>query len=195
MPESSPARRSPIAPPRRLVAWDRTAVENSTHRIGLLSDTHGRAAVAHAAVRTLRAHGATMLIHLGDVGTDEVLEAMTGFDAHVVFGNCDADEAALARHADRLGITVHHPVGRLEIGGRTIVFSHGHMPELLNRAAAEGVDYVLHGHTHVQRDERRGRTRIINPGALCRAARFTVAILTPENDQLEFFDVVPEPCA
>jgi predicted phosphodiesterase len=34
------------------------------------------------------------------------------------------------------------------------------------RSAQQGqrYDYLLHGHTHVRRDERAGRTRIINPG-------------------------------
>jgi predicted phosphodiesterase len=53
----------------------------------------------------------------------------------------------------------------------------------------DGVDYLLHGHSHEVRDERVGRTRIINPGALCRAARYTAAILDPDADALEVLEV------
>ncbi|RLS46748.1 MAG: metallophosphoesterase, partial [Planctomycetota bacterium] len=53
----------------------------------------------------------------------------------------------------------------------------------------EGVDYLLHGHTHVCRDERHGATRIINPGALHRASEFTVALLDTDSDELQFLVV------
>jgi predicted phosphodiesterase len=49
---------------------------------------------------------------------------------------------------------------------------------------------VLHGHTHEIRDERVGLTRVINPGALHRAARYTAAVLEPASDRLEII-VVP----
>ncbi|MCA9286122.1 MAG: YfcE family phosphodiesterase [Phycisphaerales bacterium] len=160
-----------------------------TQRLGLLSDTHGRVEAASLAVRVLVERGATMLIHLGDIGSDSVLEELASIESHVVFGNCDLEEDALARHAERLGISVHHPAGRLVVDGRTIAFTHGHLPELLNRASAEGVDYILHGHTHEQRDERRGRSRIINPGALHRASPYSVAILVPATDTLEFIAI------
>ena len=44
-------------------------------------------------------------------------------------------------------------------------------------------DYLLQGHTHVPHDQRIGRTRLINPGALHRARTKTVATLdlTPGN--------------
>ena len=42
-----------------------------------------------------------------------------------------------------------------------IAFTHGHMPRLLDDAIREGVDYLLHGHTHQLRDERIERTRVI----------------------------------
>ena len=39
------------------------------------------------------------------------------------------------------------------------------------------------------RDERIGRTRVINPGALQRARRYTVALLDTEMDALELFEL------
>jgi predicted phosphodiesterase len=47
----------------------------------------------------------------------------------------------------------------------------------------------VHGHTHERRDERRGGTRIVNPGALHRAPAFTVAVLVPSEDRLDFLEV------
>jgi predicted phosphodiesterase len=50
-------------------------------------------------------------------------------------------------------------------------------------------DYLLHGHSHLTRDERVGRTRIINPGALHRAREKTVALLDTATDALKFITV------
>jgi predicted phosphodiesterase len=59
----------------------------------------------------------------------------------------------------------------------------------MDQALAEDVDYLLHGHTHELRDERVGATRIINPGALHRAPRYTAAILDPKADDLTIIEI------
>ena len=61
------------------------------------------------------------------------------------------------------------------------------MAHVLN---AQEHDYLLHGHTHVRRDERVGKVRIINPGALHRAREKTVAVLDTDTDRLTFVRVV-----
>ena len=157
--------------------------------LGVLSDSHGRAAMTRHAIDALRAGGAETFIHLGDFETPDVLDELAGLDAHVVFGNCDADEAKLRRYAQSLSIAVHHPAGRLRIGDRTVAFTHGHLERELQTALQEEADYLLHGHTHVVRDERVGATRVINPGALFRARRYTAALLIPAMDILTFVDV------
>lgn len=157
-------------------------------RIGLLADSHGYAGTTEAAVALLRDHGAEMLIHLGDVGTIQALEALTALPARVVFGNCD-DIDTLSIAAARLGIAVDHPAGRIDIDGKSIVFTHGHIESHMHQAIEDAATYLLHGHTHVARDDRFGRTRIINPGALHRAARYTAALLDPARDALEFLEI------
>jgi predicted phosphodiesterase len=54
---------------------------------------------------------------------------------------------------------------------------------------AQEHDYLLQGHTHVRLDECVGRTRIINPGALHRAAVKTVVTLDTRADRLLPFEV------
>lgn len=167
-------------------------------RVGLLSDSHGRAAITREAAKLLVARGAQVLIHLGDVGSDAVIDAMVdAVDGHglplppvyVVFGNCDDDAAALGRYAESLGVRASW-VGRLNAGGKTVAFLHGHQGgAAVNPLLEEGVDYLCHGHTHRATDERVGRTRVINPGALFRAAKHTVALLDTSSDRLEFFTV------
>ena len=158
-------------------------------RIGCLSDSHGRADRVTAAMTLLTAHGAEVFIHLGDLGDDDVIAAMAGHQVHVVFGNCDWDESSLQRACAHHGVHVDHPIGRLEFDGRVVAYTHGHRPELMDVALADGVDWLLHGHTHQVRDERIGRTRIINPGALQRARRYTVGLLDTESDSLDVLEI------
>ncbi|MCC7407812.1 MAG: metallophosphoesterase family protein [Phycisphaeraceae bacterium] len=202
--------------------------------IGLLSDSHGQFKVTQTAVNLLLSRGAEILIHLGDVcservidtlapvgvgvtapagsgqdsnfaalgsGTDvggRVREAASGAgggggggprEAYLVFGNADDDSLTLARYAQHLGIRVHPLAGRLELGRRSLVFTHGHDSTAIRQALRQGVSYLCHGHSHRPLDEQRGPTRVINPGALYRASVLTVAILDTEQDRVVFHEL------
>src|SRR5690606_18961183 len=133
--------------------------------------------------------GAELLLHLGDIETEAVIDELAGHNARIVFGNCDYDEQSLARYAELLDVHVDHPAGELTADGRRIVFTHGHLRGPVDAALRDGADYLLHGHTHEVRDERIGGTRLINPGALFRAPRYTVALLDPASDSLEFIEL------
>ena len=160
--------------------------------IGILSDSHGRDDTTRLAVARLIDAGAQSLVHLGDIGSVQVIDALIGHNARIVFGNCDWDAAGLAEYARHVGVVVDDPMGCLEITGKSIAYTHGHRGDLVQQAIAQGVDYLLHGHTHEIRNERFGRTRVINPGALFRAARYTAALLDPAADHVQFIDV-PRP--
>lgn len=156
--------------------------------LGILSDSHGQADRTRRAIEALQAAGATRFVHCGDVETEQVLDQLAGLDAHVVFGNCDPARS-LGRYADRLGLQVHHPMGRWQVDGRSIAFTHGDDPDLLQAAIDERADFLLHGHTHVRADTQVGATRVINPGALHRARPFTVALLVPATGELRSITV------
>ena len=148
-------------------------------------------------VQALLASGIDLLIHLGDVGSVEVIDELavtqpqTGrpVPARLVFGNTDWDAGALGNYATGLGVRVDHPVGRIELDPGELVFCHGHQPRALAQALAQDVRYLCHGHTHQASDTVSGSTRVINPGALCRAHRYTVAVLDTSADTLEFLAV------
>ena len=157
--------------------------------LGVLSDSHGHAETTARAVKTLVTHGAEMLLHLGDIGSDEVIDELVGHRARIVFGNCDDDIEAMTRYAGLVGVIVDHPMGRLEIDGCRIAFTHGHVESLMRAALDDGVDYLLHGHTHTVQDQRVGRTRVINPGALHRATRYTCALLDPSGNRVRWLEI------
>lgn len=145
-------------------------------------------------------HQAQVLIHLGDIGETEVIDALAvaGPDgkqvpAHLVFGNTDWDTHDLQAYAERLGISVDHPAGRLEVttdsGPGILAYTHGHDNRPMTRALKDNARYLCHGHTHLTTDHKQGQTRVINPGALCRAKEYTVALLDTETDDLTFIRI------
>ena len=186
--------------PALSLVWEGRALP----RIGLLSDSHGRSSTTRRAVELLVQHGAEMLLHLGDVGTVEVIDALVvalpdgngsgggeggQMPARLVFGNTDWDRLSLERYARELGVEVDDPVGWLNLsdsGKQTqLVYCHGDDPEPMNQAIKQEVKYLCHGHTHRFADTMQGATRVINPGALFRASQYTVAILDTQADRLE----------
>jgi putative phosphoesterase len=157
--------------------------------VGLISDSHSRWERTKRAIEALQAKGATTFIHCGDVEDDLVLDQLAGLDSHLVWGNCDWNHDSLARYATNIGITVHGDAGEITVDGKRIAFTHGHELPALRAAVTSSADYLIHGHTHELRDERNAGTRIINPGALHRAPRYTVATLEPATDQLTILEV------
>lgn len=168
-----------------------------SERLGILSDTHGDAARARRAIALLQARGASCIIHLGDVGGEEVLDLFAGIEALVLFGNTD-DARGLRRYAEALDIPVVHPAAIIETkstsrgrAGRPIRIgmTHGHLPDEIDRLFRSDLDILLHGHTHVARDEIIHGVRVMNPGALHRAERHTAMLLDLETGSAEWLDV------
>ncbi len=171
--------------------------------LGILSDTHGQRRRTADAVRVLRAAGAAALVHCGDVGAAGVLDELAGWRAWVVWGNCDRAVPELPAHAESLGVTAARATPLVfRLDGHTLAVFHGHEPAFArveHRAHSpvtaspddplRDCDYVLYGHLHVPRDERIGRLRVINPGALHRARTPTVATLDLRSDRLDFWQV------
>ncbi len=161
-------------------------------RIGLLSDSHGAVSRTADAVSLLLDQGAELLLHLGDVESEEVMDELIGHPVRLVLGNCDWNVKRLTSYAQFAGLTVDHPCGDLMIDDKRIVYTHGHIDRLMFEALDAEVDYLIHGHSHEVRDEHIGSTRVLNPGALYRASRYTVAVLDPLADNFQVFEV-PQP--
>ena len=158
--------------------------------IGILSDTHGRAETMAAAVAALRGCGAAFFIHCGDVGSEDVLDHLAGLPSAFIFGNTDFDRMSLTQYAQDRGITCYGNTGDLEIDGKRFALLHGDDERLKRRILdAQQHDYLLQGHTHVPHDDRVGRTRVINPGALHRAKVKTVALLDTASDSVSFITI------
>jgi putative phosphoesterase len=159
-------------------------------RIGIISDTHNRLPRTAAAVELLRGEGAEILIHCGDLTGAEVVLTCGVLPSYFVFGNNDADNVpALLRAIEKVGGDCLRWGGEVTLAGKRIAVAHGHMHTDVRRLLAAQPDYLLSGHSHIPSDTRAGPTRRINPGALHRAAEFTVALLDLETDGLRFLTV------
>jgi putative phosphoesterase len=158
-------------------------------RIGILSDTHDQVERTARAVRRLVDEGAEVLIHCGDLTGPEVVYECALRPAHFVFGNNDFDRTGLTRAMADVGAICLGRSGQVELGGKRIAVAHGDSAREIERLAAAAPDYLCFGHSHQAADGREGPTRWINPGALHRAARWTVALLNLEDDQLQFLSI------
>jgi len=162
-------------------------------KIGIVSDSHGKADRLRRALHLLRERGAEVLVHCGDVGSADCVAALaeTRLPAYAVAGNMDRHVRRLGDEAVRCGVHFSDDAAVVDIGGgRLLGVVHGNDEAALSRLLAdERVVYLCRGHTHRRSDDRAGGTRIINPGALHHARPATVALLDTESDTLESIEV------
>lgn len=161
--------------------------------VGILSDSHGKRKAVRRALELFDAENVEIFVHCGDVGDRAVFDEFVGRDVRFVWGNTDDPDGPLIAYLQTVGIAVPEEVPlRFEIGGKSFAVYHGHEGGFDEAVRTMDVDYLLHGHTHVWRNEKIGRRRVINPGALQRANPKTVAILNTTTDEVFFHEVVKE---
>ena len=143
-------------------------------KIGILSDTHGKAAMMASAVRLLRGGGAEYVIHCGDVGEVRLLDHLTAGPAAFVLGNNDWEEQEYRSYAQSLGILFFGHFGELELDGKRLAVMHGDDFRLRQEGVIDEQkhDYLLLGHSHVRAGSSpRAGAQLVNPGALFRQPR------------------------
>ena len=160
--------------------------------VGILSDSHGHPIPVQQAMALFDARGVEHIIHCGDIGGLEVFDELVGRRCTMVWGNTDVPGGGVLGYLQAAGLSAPQ-IGpaRVTLEGKTIAVFHGHERGFDTAVANLGVDYIFHGHTHECRDDRVGKTRIINAGALHRARRKTVAMLDTATDELTFHEIRP----
>ncbi len=146
-------------------------------RIAVISDTHSRTASVLAALQIMAERGVETILHCGDI-QDGATVRLFPAHTHFVFGNTDYDRNGIERAVADIGATLHGAWGQLELAGQTLALVHGDDRQLLHDLEhADAFDFLFHGHTHIAREHRTGKTRVINPGALQRVAVRTFLLL------------------
>lgn len=158
--------------------------------ICVLSDTHNNREAASKAVSRITELAPGLVIHCGDIQSPDMLDFFAELPVRFVFGNCDYEQDALISRAHDLGLHPPELSLELELHGKEIYVQHGHHDTALGLALqSQTFDYIFHGHSHQKCDEQDRRTRIINPGALYRAAEYTFASLNLATDELQFHSI------
>jgi putative phosphoesterase len=119
--------------------------------IGLISDTHGL--LRPQAMRAL--DGSDLIIHAGDVGDPEILEALkTLAPVFAVRGNVDTDQWALDLPETEV----------IEMDPATIYVLHDVHALDLDPVAA-GFQIIVSGHSHKPARSEKGGVLFLNPGS------------------------------
>jgi len=123
-------------------------------KVFVLADTHNKLPAKVLAL----ARTSDEIWHLGDVCAEAIVDELRaiGLPVVVVRGNCDSnDEWPLVVDLVRAGVK----------------FRLQHIPPEPRTLRREEADVVLHGHTHVPRNEKRDEILFLNPGCVTRPNR------------------------
>ena len=137
--------------------------------IFVLADTHNK--LPQSIVDLAR--DAEEIWHLGDVCAERILDELRAIEPKVtiVRGNCDSNyEWPLV----------------VDLARGALKFRLQHIPP---DKPPDDVDVVLHGHTHVPRNEKRGGVLFLNPGCVTRPNRGSppsVAWLKIDNGKIDW---------
>jgi len=119
--------------------------------LGLISDTHGL--LREEALRALR--GSDLILHAGDVGAPEILEALkTVAPVVAVRGNVDTGRWAQAL-----------PLTEVIQAGSTTVYMLHILHDLDINATSAGIHIVVSGHSHKPEQTEKGGVLYVNPGS------------------------------
>ena len=119
--------------------------------IGVISDTHGL--LRAEALQALR--GASHILHAGDVGDINILEALRAI----------APVTAIRGNIDTHGPTAQLPATEaVELDGRLIYMLHS-LADLDLKPEAAGISVVVSGHSHKPVIETRKGVLYLNPGS------------------------------
>ena len=159
-------------------------------KIGILSDTHDNQTNIQNALAIFSRYQPEQLIFCGDATTVEAIQWFCEYPVIYTFGNGDIATGELAATLKAYNKTNFSGfVYRGKLSGKKIGVTHGHLMEAFDELLQNGsFDYVFTGHTHLRLDERIGKTRVINPGALggLRKQSRSAAILDLDTDDLIF---------
>ncbi len=143
-------------------------------RLGVVADTHS--SPHPATLELLRAQRPDYVLHAGDIGDLEVLDALAAVAPVIaVRGNIDGRGCALP---DALTLDVVDAQGALVTLFLThIALSRGRLTrDVRERATAAAAALVVCGHSHVPFLARDGALAVFNPGS-CGPRRFALPIL------------------
>ena len=158
--------------------------------IGIISDTHENESAIKKAVKIFKDKNPDFVVHCGDIISPPMLDYFKGLKMKFIYGNNDGERDGLNARAKEFGFEEITDEKMFEYKGNKFYVYHGTNKQKLDSAIKSNkYDYVLTGHTHIKSDEKIGKTRVINPGALFRIYPYTIALLDVSKDKVKFVEV------
>lgn len=136
----------------------------SLMKIGVVCDTHNNVRNVKRIVELFNDAQVDRVIHTGDITKGTTLDLFGALTCPLygVFGNNDVEREGLDQSIARHHFEFQEPPLRLYWHERSILVVHD--PAMLEKVDLGDSDLVLHGHTHLRREERRSERLIFNPG-------------------------------
>lgn len=156
--------------------------------VGIISDTHGHIRNTMNGLRLLEEKGVERILHCGDIGS-LAIPPLFSIPTHFVFGNVDRDEVDLRSCVEEAGHVCLDRFGSLELGGVHIALLHGDDRGRWEATATSGqFDLICFGHTHRRETSYRGKSLLVNPGAVYRATPHSVATIELPQRDVQFLE-------
>jgi len=155
----------------------------------VISDTHDNDDAILRAVDLIAQGRPSRVVHCGDICSPATLELFKGLPLSLAYGNNDTNKTGLQRKAAALGFKIADEL-KFRYLRKSFLVYHGTKRAVLEKHIdSQFFDYILTGHTHERRNEKIGRTRVINPGGLYAAADYSIAALDVRKDEVKFIPV------
>lgn len=133
-------------------------------KIGVVCDTHNNVKNVNRIVELFNEAKVDRVIHTGDITKGTTLDLFGILECPLfgVFGNNDVEREGLDASIAYHGFVFQDPPLRLNWYERSILVVHD--PGMLDQLDLDDSELVLHGHTHLIREERTSERLIFNPG-------------------------------
>ena len=133
--------------------------------IGVTGDTHNNLKNIKEICSIFNKNRAELVIHTGDISLPKSLLAFKELSCplKVILGNNDEGEKEdLIKASNKFDCEIFEEPHFIEIGNKK--FTVLHHPDLIDEEMIKNSDFILHGHTHRFRLEKKDRCLIFNPG-------------------------------
>lgn len=137
-------------------------------RVGVVADSYDNRDGLKLLLDRFLVGGARWLFHCGGLGSAGLVDLLKPWQVYIVAGERERERQAIEAALQKARLQSLLPTQlTATIEGVRIGLCRGDDMALVNRWAKSGeFDYIFYGHSLRRRDEMRGRTRVINPGAL-----------------------------
>lgn len=162
-------------------------------KIGVVSDTRDNRNELKLLLDRFLVAGVRWLFHCGALGSADMVDLLKPWQVFIVRGEREANWQAIEAALQRARLQSSLPTEfTTSLEGKRIAMCHGDDLRIVNHWIKSGeFDYILHGHTLRRRDEKIGRTHLVNPGTLSgpRQQKHSGCVIDLGTDEVKFIEI------